>query len=71
MPALRRPKTSACDRAWAQRFASYGYVPVFVNANDASSDSEATPADGLWAAIAAVEAKNTRADGPVAGNLSG
>ena len=55
---------------WAQRFASYGYVAVFVEANDTQNDSEAVRADGLWAAIAAIKGENTRAGSPLAGKLS-
>jgi dienelactone hydrolase len=56
---------------WTQRFASYGYVAVFVEANDTNNDSEATRADGLWAAIGAIKGENTRAGSPLAGKLSG
>ncbi|HEX4459954.1 MAG TPA: hypothetical protein VIA18_18380, partial [Polyangia bacterium] len=52
---------------WAQRFASYGYVAVFVEANDTNVDSEATRADGLWAAIASIKGENTRAGSPLFG----
>ena len=55
---------------WAQRFASYGYVAVFVEANDTNADSEATRAAGLWAAIASIRGENTRAGSPLAGKLS-
>jgi dienelactone hydrolase len=55
---------------WAQRFASYGYVAVFVEANNTNSDSEATRADGLWAAIGSIKGENTRAGSPLAGKLS-
>ena len=55
---------------WAQRFASYGYVAVFVEANDTNNDSEATRADGLWAAIGSIKGENTRAGSPLAGKLS-
>ena len=55
---------------WAQRFASYGYVAVFVEANDTDLDSEATRADGLWAAIASIKGENTRSGSPLAGKLS-
>jgi predicted dienelactone hydrolase len=55
---------------WAQRFASYGYVAVFVAANDTNADSEATRAVGLWSAIAAVKGENTRSGSPLAGKLS-
>jgi dienelactone hydrolase len=55
---------------WAQRFASYGYVAVFVEANDTNNDSEAMRADGLWAAIAAIKGENTRAGSPLANKLS-
>ncbi len=55
---------------WAQRFASWGYVAVFVEANDTNNDSEATRADGLWAAISAIKGENTRSGGPLAGKLS-
>ena len=55
---------------WAQRFASYGYVAVFVEANDTSQDSEATRADGMWAAIGAIKGENTRSGSPLAGKLS-
>ena len=56
---------------WAQRFTSYGYVAVFVEANDTNNDSEATRADGMWAAIGAVRGENTRSGSPLAGKLSG
>ena len=56
---------------WAQRFASYGYVAVFVEANDTNNDSEATRADGMWAAIATIKGENTRSGSPLAGKLSG
>jgi len=56
---------------WAQRFASYGYVAVFVEANDTNNDSEATRATGMWAAIGAIKAENTRSGSPLAGKLSG
>ncbi|HEX3867609.1 MAG TPA: hypothetical protein VHV78_12690 [Gemmatimonadaceae bacterium] len=56
---------------WAQRFASYGYVAVFVEANDTNQDSEATRADGMWAAIGAIKGENTRSGSPLAGKLSG
>jgi dienelactone hydrolase len=55
---------------WAQRFASYGYVAVFVAANDTNTDSEATRAVGLWSAIAAVKGENTRSGSPLVGKLS-
>jgi dienelactone hydrolase len=55
---------------WAQRFASYGYVAVFVAANDTNTDSEATRAVGLWSAIAAIKGENTRSGSPLAGKLS-
>jgi len=55
---------------WAQRFASYGYVAVFVEANNTSQDSEAMRADGLWAAIASIKGENTRAGSPLLGKLS-
>jgi dienelactone hydrolase len=55
---------------WAQRFASWGYVAVFVEANDTNNDSEATRADGMWAAIAAIKGENTRSGSPLAGKLS-
>lgn len=55
---------------WAQRFASYGYVAVFVEANDTSNDSEAMRATGLWAAIATIKGENTRSGSPLAGKLS-
>jgi dienelactone hydrolase len=55
---------------WAQRFASWGYVAVFVEANDTNNDSEATRADGLWAAIAAIKGENTRSGSPLVGKLS-
>ena len=44
---------------------------MFVEANDTSQDSEAMRADGLWAAIGAVKAENTRAGSPLQGKLSG
>ena len=56
---------------WAQRFASYGYVAVFVEANDTNNDSEATRASGMWAAIDAIKGENTRSGSPLAGKLSG
>ena len=56
---------------WARRFASYGYVAVFVEANDTSADSEAMRADGLWAAIGSIKGENTRAGSPLLGKLSG
>ncbi len=55
---------------WAQRFASYGYVAVFVAANDTNADSEATRAVGLWSAIAAIKGENTRSGSPLEGKLS-
>jgi len=55
---------------WAQRFASYGYVAAFVEANDTNNDSEATRADGMWAAIGAIKGENTRSGSPLAGKLS-
>ena len=55
---------------WAQRFASWGYVAVFVEANDTNNDSEATRASGLWAAIAAIKGEHTRSGSPLAGKLS-
>jgi dienelactone hydrolase len=55
---------------WAQRFASYGYVAVFVEANNTNSDSEAMRADGLWAAIGAIKGENTRSGSPLLGKLS-
>jgi dienelactone hydrolase len=55
---------------WAQRFASYGYVAVFVEANDTNNDSEAMRADGLWAAIGAIKGENTRVGSPLQGKLS-
>ncbi len=55
---------------WAQRFASYGYVAVFVEANDTDTDSEATRAVGLWSAIASIKGENTRAGSPLQGKLS-
>lgn len=55
---------------WAQRFASYGYVAVFVEANNTNSDTEAMRADGLWAAIAAIKGENTRTGSPLFGKLS-
>jgi dienelactone hydrolase len=55
---------------WAQRFASYGYVAVFVEANDTNTDSEAVRADGLWAAIGSIKGENTRAGSPLEGKLS-
>jgi pimeloyl-ACP methyl ester carboxylesterase len=56
---------------WAQRFASYGYVAVFVAANDTNADSEATRATGLWSAIGSIQAENTRSGSPLEGKLSG
>jgi dienelactone hydrolase len=58
-------------QGWARRFASYGYVAAFVEANDTQNDSEAMRADGLWAAIGSMRGENTRAGGPLAGKLSG
>ena len=58
-------------QGWARRFASYGYVAAFVEANDTQNDSEAMRADGLWAAIGSMKAENTRAGSPLAGKLSG
>jgi dienelactone hydrolase len=58
-------------RPWAQRFASYGYVAVFVEANDTNNDSEATRADGMWAGIGAIKGESTRGGSPLAGKLSG
>jgi dienelactone hydrolase len=55
---------------WAQRFASYGYVAVFVEANDTNNDSEAVRATGLWSAISAIKGENTRTGGPLVGKLS-
>ena len=55
---------------WAQRFASWGYVAVFVEANDTNNDSEAMRADGMWAAIASIKGENTRSGSPLAGKLS-
>jgi dienelactone hydrolase len=55
---------------WAQRFASYGYVAVFVAANDTDTDSEATRAVGLWSAIASIKGENTRSGSPLEGKLS-
>ena len=55
---------------WAQRFASYGYVAVFVAANDTNADSEATRAVGLWSAIGAIKGENTRSGSPLEGKLS-
>ena len=55
---------------WARRFASYGYVAVFVEANDTNNDSEAMRADGMWAAIASIKGENLRAGSPLAGKLS-
>ena len=55
---------------WAMRFASYGYVAVFVEANDTNADSEAMRADGMWAAIASIKGENSRAGSPLMGKLS-
>ncbi len=55
---------------WAQRFASYGYVAVFVEANSTDTDTEGMREDGLWAAIASIKGENTRAGSPLLGKLS-
>jgi dienelactone hydrolase len=57
-------------QGWARRFASYGYVAAFVEANDTGADSEAMRADGLWAAIGSMKGENTRQGGPLVGKLA-
>jgi dienelactone hydrolase len=57
-------------RGWAVRFASHGYVAVFVEANNTGSDSAASRADGMWAAIRSIKGENTRTGSPLAGKLS-
>ncbi len=57
-------------QGWARRFASYGYVAVFVEANNTGNDSAALRADGMWAAITSIKGENTRSGSPLAGKVS-
>jgi predicted dienelactone hydrolase len=55
---------------WAKRLASHGYVAVFVEPNNTSSDTAQMRADGQWDAVATMKAENTRAGSPLVGKLS-
>jgi predicted dienelactone hydrolase len=57
-------------RGWGPRFASNGYVAVFVEANNTGSDSAQMRADGAWEAIATMKAENTKSGGQLMGKLS-
>jgi len=57
-------------QGWANRFASHGYVAVFVEANNTNADSAQARANGMWAGIQTMKAENSRAGSPLQGKLS-
>lgn len=57
-------------QGWANRFASHGYVAVFVEANNTNADSAQARANGMWAGINAMKAENSRGDSPLKGKIS-
>ncbi len=57
-------------QAWANRFASHGYVAVFVEANDTNRDSAQARAVGMWAGIESMKAEKSREGSPLNGKLS-
>jgi len=57
-------------QGWANRFASHGYVAVFVEANNTNADSAQVRATGMWSGIQSMKAENSREGSPLKGKLS-
>jgi dienelactone hydrolase len=55
---------------WAERFASWGYVAVFVETISTSELSSQVRSLEMWAAIETMKAENTRSASPLAGKIS-